>query len=122
MSDPEDSAEYESRLLKLEATTLKDALKALPERRKEFFTTSSRPVKRLYTPLDVRGTSHDERLGSPGEYPFTRGVHPTMYRGRLWTMRMFAGFGSAEDTNRRFKDLIAHGETGVSVAFDMPTL
>ena len=122
MSDPEDSAEYEARLRKWEATTLKDALKALPERRKEFVTTSSRPVKRLYTPLDVRGTSHDERLGSPGEYPFTRGVHPTMYRGRLWTMRMFAGYGSAEDTNRRFKYLIAHGETGLSVAFDMPTL
>ncbi|HII41201.1 MAG TPA: methylmalonyl-CoA mutase, partial [Thermoplasmata archaeon] len=87
MSDPEDSAEYEARLRKWEATTLKDTLKALPERRKEFVTTSSRPVKRLYTPLDVRGTSHDERLGSPGEYPFTRGVHPTMYRGRLWTMR-----------------------------------
>jgi len=122
MSEPEDSAEYEARLRKWEATSLKDALKALPERRKEFVTTSSRPVKRLYTPLDLRGKSHDERLGNPGEFPFTRGVHPTMYRGRLWTMRMFAGYGSADDTNRRFKYLIAHGETGLSVAFDMPTL
>src|SRR5207249_9842773 len=68
------------------------------------------------------GKTDRERLGSPGEFPFTRGIHPTMYRGRLWTMRMFAGYGSAEDTNRRLKYLIAHGETGLSVAFDMPTL
>ncbi len=122
MSDPDDLPELESRLKKWEATALKDALKALPERRKEFVTTSSRPVKRLYTPLDLKDKSFEERLGAPGEFPFTRGIHPTMYRGRLWTMRMFAGYGSAEDTNRRFKYLIAHGETGLSVAFDMPTL
>ncbi len=122
MPDPDDVRELESRLKKWEATTLKDALKALPERRGEFVTTSSRPVKRLYTPLDLRGKSPAERLGAPGEFPFTRGIHPTMYRGRLWTMRMFAGYGSAEDTNRRFKYLISHGETGLSVAFDMPTL
>src|SRR3989441_475204 len=76
----------------------------------------------LYTPLDLDGKTGGERLGEPGEFPFTRGIHPTMYRGRLWTMRMFAGYGSAEDTNRRFKYLISHGETGLSVAFDMPTL
>ena len=105
-----------------EDTTLKDALKALPERRKEFLTTSSRPVKRLYTPLDLADKTPAERLGSPGDFPFTRGIHPTMYRGRLWTMRMFAGYGSAADTNERFKYLIAHGETGLSVALDMPTL
>src|SRR5256884_293302 len=93
-----------------------------PERRKEFVTTSSRPVKGLYTPLDLDRKTGGERLGEPGEFPFTRGIHPTMYRGRLWTMRMFAGYGSAEDTNRRFKYLISHGETGLSVAFDMPTL
>jgi methylmalonyl-CoA mutase N-terminal domain/subunit len=122
MSDSDDLSELESRLKKWETTTLKDALRALPERRKEFITTSSRPVKRLYTPLDLRGNSLEERLGEPGQFPYTRGVHPTMYRGRLWTMRMFAGYGSAEDTNRRFKYLIAHGETGLSVAFDMPTL
>ena len=122
MSDPDDRHELEARLRKWEATTLKDALRALPERRKEFVTTSSRPVRRLYTPLDLAGKSPEERLGQPGEFPFTRGIHPTMYRGRLWTMRMFAGYGSAEDTNRRFKYLISHGETGLSVAFDMPTL
>jgi len=105
-----------------EDSTLRPALESLPERRKEFLTTSSRPVKRLYTPLDRSGKTDAERLGKPGEFPFTRGIHPTMYRGRLWTMRMFAGYGSAEDTNKRFKYLIAHGETGLSVAFDMPTL
>ena len=122
MSDADDLVDYEARLRKWEATTLKEALGALPERRKEFVTTSSRPGRRLYTPLDLRDKSPAERLGSPGEFPYTRGIHPTMYRGRLWTMRMFAGYGSAEDTNKRFKYLIAHGETGLSVAFDMPTL
>ncbi len=122
MTDSKEVRKLESRLKTWEGTTLKNALKALPERRKEFVTTSSRPVKRLYTPLDLRNKSPAERMGEPGEFPFTRGIHPTMYRGRLWTMRMFAGYGSAEDTNRRFKYLIAHGETGLSVAFDMPTL
>ncbi len=122
MSEPDDSRDLEARLRKWEATTLKEALRALPERRGEFVTTSSRPVKRLYTPLDLRNKPFEERLGEPGEFPYTRGIHPTMYRGRLWTMRMFAGYGSAEDTNKRFKYLISHGETGLSVAFDMPTL
>ena len=122
MSEPDEAREVEDRVRKWESTTLKDALKAMPERREEFVTASSRPVKRLYTPLDLRNRSFPERLGEPGEFPFTRGIHPTMYRGRLWTMRMFAGYGSAEDTNKRFKYLIAHGETGLSVAFDMPTL
>jgi len=121
MADSEERKKLEKELRRWEATTLKDALKALPERRKEFVTTSSRAVKRLYTPLDLPDTFL-KRLGKPGEYPFTRGIHPTMYRGRLWTMRLFAGYGSAEDTNERFKYLIAHGETGLSVAFDMPTL
>ena len=109
-------------LKRWEDTVLRAALDNLPERRSEFRTTSSRPVKRLYTPLDSTGKADAERLGRPGEFPFTRGIHPTMYRGRLWTMRMFAGFGGAEDTNRRFKYLFRHGETGLSVAFDMPTL
>ena len=122
MSETDDSHDLDARLRKWEATTLKDALKAMPERREEFVTTSSRPVKRLYTPLDLRNKTFAERLGEPGEHPYTRGIHPTMYRGRLWTMRMFAGYGSAEDTNKRFKYLISHGETGLSVAFDMPTL
>jgi len=103
-------------------TTLQKTLKAHPERRKTFVTTSSVPVERLYTPLDVGDVDYVRDLGFPGEYPFTRGVHATMYRGRLWTMRMFAGFGTAEETNARYKYLLEHGETGLSVAFDMPTL
>ncbi len=122
MSESDEDRALEERLRRWEATTLKDARKALPERREEFVTTSSRPVKRLYTPLDLRNKSFSERLGEPGGFPYTRGIHPTMYRGRLWTMRMFAGYGSADDTNKRFKYLIGHGETGLSVAFDMPTL
>src|SRR2546425_11379168 len=76
----------------------------------------------LYGPADVAGLDYEGRLGRPGEYPFTRGIHPTMYRGRLWTMRQFAGFGTAEDTNERYKFLLEHGQTGLSVAFDFPTL
>src|SRR6266849_8920376 len=78
--------------------------------------------KPVYTPDDLAGFDPGSRLGAPGAYPFTRGIHPTMYRGRLWTMRQFAGFGSAEDTNARFHYLLAHGVTGLSTAFDMPTL
>jgi len=102
--------------------TLDPTLERRPERRQRFITTSSREMSRLYTPLDVAGQDYMESLGFPGEYPFTRGVHPTMHRGRLWTMRMFAGFGTAEETNQRYKYLLEHGETGLSVAFDMPTL
>src|SRR6266581_5872773 len=112
----------EKELKRWEETTLRETLASHPERRKQFVTTSSRPVKGLYTPLDLVSKKGYEGPGAPGEFPFTRGIHPTMYRGRLWTMRMFAGYGSAEDTNRRFKYLISHGETGLSVAFDMPTL
>jgi methylmalonyl-CoA mutase N-terminal domain/subunit len=122
MRAEDDRKALEKELKRWEASTLRNALESLPERRQEFVTTSSRPVRRLYTPLDLDGKADDTRVGKPGEFPFTRGIHPTMYRGRLWTMRMFAGYGSAEDTNRRFKYLIAHGETGLSVAFDMPTL
>src|SRR5438309_7319310 len=78
--------------------------------------------KPVYTPDDLAGFDPRSRLGAPGGYPFTRGIHPTMYRGRLWTMRQFAGFGSAEDTNKRYKFLLDQGQTGLSVAFDMPTL
>jgi len=115
-------AALRERLKAWERTTLAESLKSLPERRKDFTTTSFIPISRLYTPLDLPTFDPARDLGAPGEYPFTRGVHPTMHRGRLWTMRMFSGFGSAEDTNRRFKYLIAHGETGLSTAFDMPTL
>lgn len=92
------------------------------ERKREFKTLSGIPVKRIYTPEDVKNLSYEEFLGEPAQYPFTRGVYPTMYRGRLWTIRMFSGYGGAEDTNRRWKELIRHGETGLSTAFDFPTL
>jgi len=119
---PDELDAVEKRLRRWEGTTLRDSLKKQPESRETFVTTSSAPINRLYTPLDLRGKDPAETLGVPGEFPYTRGIHPTMYRGRLWTMRMFSGYGSAEDTNRRFKYLIDHGETGLSVAFDMPTL
>ncbi len=105
-----------------EQTTLQRTLDRFPERLETFMTTSGAPVERLYTPLDVADLDYERDLGFPGEYPFTRGIHATMHRGRLWTMRMFAGFGTAEETNARYKYLLEHGETGLSVAFDMPTL
>jgi methylmalonyl-CoA mutase, N-terminal domain len=92
------------------------------ERDADFETISGEPVEPLYTPEDVKDLDHDRDLGYPGEYPFTRGVYETMYRGRLWTMRQFAGFGSAEQTNARYKYLLEQGQGGLSVAFDMPTL
>ncbi|MGE5171288.1 MAG: methylmalonyl-CoA mutase family protein [Rudaea sp.] len=92
-----------------------------PERQERFATLGGFPLKRTYTALDVADTPLED-IGLPGQYPFTRGPYPTMYRGRLWTMRQIAGFGTAEDTNRRFKYLIAHGQTGLSTDFDMPTL
>ncbi|NQT48672.1 MAG: methylmalonyl-CoA mutase family protein [Chloroflexi bacterium] len=92
------------------------------ERKAGFFTGSGVPIERVYTPLHIDKLQYLRDLGLPGQYPFTRGVHDTGYRGRLWTMRMFAGFGTAEETNARFKYLLEHGETGLSVAFDYPTL
>ena len=91
-----------------------------PERDALFTTLSGEPVAPLYTADDVGPV--EERIGFPGEYPFTRGVYPSMYRGRLWTMRQFAGFGTAEETNERFRYLLDHGQTGLSTAFDMPSL
>ena len=93
-----------------------------PERLKRFSTVSDREIKRIYTPEDVRDLDFSNDIGFPGEYPFTRGVQPSMYRGRFWTMRMFAGLGSAKDTNKRFHLLVNQGQTGLSTAFDMPTL
>ncbi len=98
------------------------ATKKMPERLKRFSTVSDMEIKPLYTPLDIKDKGYFEEIGLPGSYPFTRGVQSTMYRARLWTMRMFAGLGSAEDTNNRFHYLINHGETGLSTAFDFPTL
>src|ERR1700680_4683070 len=92
---------------------------ARPQR---FPTVSGHPIRQLYTPADLTNWDPNSDLGQPGEPPYTRGIHPTMYRGRLWTMRQFAGFGTAEDTNRRYKFLLARGQTGLSVAFDFPTL
>ncbi len=112
-----------------------DALKKLAERRATwerqlddtgqerpgpFITTSGTPIARVYDPTDIADLDYERDLGLPGEYPFTRGVHPTGYRGKLWTMRMFAGFGTAEETNARFKYLLEHGQTGLSIAFDLP--
>jgi methylmalonyl-CoA mutase N-terminal domain/subunit len=105
-----------------EETTRQQATARQAERRTRFLTTSSSPVNELYTPLDVADLDYERDLGLPGAYPYTRGVHPTMYRGRMWTMRMFAGFGTAEETNRRFHYLLDQGQTGLSIAFDLPTL
>ncbi len=101
---------------------LRPNLERYPERKESFKTISSEPVERLYTPLDIEQDTYLEELGFPGQYPFTRGIHATMYRGKLWTRRMFAGFGTAEETNQRFRYLLDQGQTGLSVAFDMPTL
>jgi len=101
---------------------LEPALKTAPERDIPFTTISGRPVERLYTQDDLGGFDYARDLNHPGEYPYTRGIHPTGYRGRLWTMRQFAGFGTPEETNARYKQLLAAGGTGLSVAFDLPTL
>src|SRR3954453_14334691 len=92
------------------------------EREAPFETISGQPVRPLYTGDDLPDWDPERDLGFPGEYPYTRGVYPSMYRGRLWTMRQFAGFGTAEETNERFRYLLEHGQTGLSTAFDMPTL
>ncbi len=105
-----------------EEETLHPALEKSPERAQEFNTVSGHPVRRLYTPCDLRDFDYVQDLGFSGLYPFTRGVYPTMYRGRVWTMRMFAGYGTAEETNQRFKYLLEQAQTGLSVAFDLPTL
>ena len=98
------------------------AVKKRAERKPRFTTLSGEPIEPLYTGEDLGGFDGERDLGAPGDFPYTRGIHPSMYRTRLWTMRQFAGFGSAEDTNRRFHYLMQHGVTGLSTAFDMPTL
>jgi len=105
-----------------EQTATTTQLPKAAERAPEFTTVSGHPIRRLYTAADLSNWDGDRDLGMPGKPPYTRGIHSTMYRGRLWTMRQFAGFGSAEDTNRRFRYLLAQGQTGLSVAFDLPTL
>ena len=105
-----------------EHDTLEPALKKSPERAASFTTISGRPIDRLYTAEDVEGIDYTRDVNNPGEFPYTRGIHPTGYRGKLWTMRQFAGFGTPEDTNQRYKTLLKAGGTGLSVAFDLPTL
>jgi methylmalonyl-CoA mutase N-terminal domain/subunit len=122
MYDKKKLEELRNSLEKWEETSLQKTFASLPERRDKFITTSSEPIERLYTPLDVADMDYASDLGLPGEYPYTRGVHPTLHRGKLWTMRMFAGFGTAEETNARFKYLLDQGQTGLSIAFDLPTL
>ena len=104
-----------------EEVTVQKSFDKLPETKEIYQTSSSIPTDRVYTPADVTELDYLRDLGFPGEYPYTRGVYPTMYRARLWTMRQYAGFGTAEQTNQRFKYLLEHGQTGLSVAFDFPT-
>jgi methylmalonyl-CoA mutase N-terminal domain/subunit len=116
------SGQEKSGELKKKASQWHARAQNFEERRESFVTASGVPIERVYTPLDIADLDYIRDVGFPGEYPYTRGVHPTGYRGKLWTMRMFAGFGCAEETNARYKYLLEHGETGLSVAFDFPTL
>jgi len=100
---------------------VKKTIERFPERKQDFSTDSGIPTNRLYTPMDTKNTAYLDDLGFPGEFPYTRGVYTTMYRGRLWTMRQYSGFGTAQETNQRFKFLLEQGQTGLSVAFDLPT-
>ncbi len=111
----------EQQKAKWEGTTLKKVLERFPEQKESFSTSSWLPVERLYLPRQMSEEEYLEHIGFPGEYPFTRGVQPTMYRGRFWTMRQYAGFGTAEESNQRYKYLLSQGQTGLSVAFDLPT-
>src|SRR3989454_9842884 len=105
-----------------ERETLAPALQRLPETKKRFESVSLEKVNRLYTPADILDADFDQDISFPGEFPYTRGIHPTGYRGKLWTMRQFAGFSTPEETNARFKYLLEQGQTGLSVAYDLPTL
>jgi len=119
--DPEALKRIEEARRRWEEEVLRPALDRAPERDALFTTSWGSPVERLYTPAETARLDYLNDLGFPGQYPFTRGVQPTMYRGRLWTMRQYAGFGSAEETNARYRYLLAEGQTGLSVAFDLPT-
>ena len=120
MCDPQKMASLKEAVAKYDEKVAK-VLQKIPERKKEFINTSGIPVKRVYTPLDMEGFDYMKQLGLPGQYPYTRAVQPTAYRGRYWTMRQYAGFGSAEETNERYHFLLKSGQTGLSVAFDLPT-
>jgi methylmalonyl-CoA mutase, N-terminal domain len=120
--DQKKLADLKERISSWEKLILDPVLSTSPERKDVFENLSGIQVNRIYSPADVEDVNYSRDLGMPGEYPYTRGVYPTMYRGRPWTMRMFSGFGTAEQTNRRLKYLLKEGETGLSIAFDMPTL
>ena len=122
MYNPEYLESLHAEIKRWERETLGPWVSNSPERKSEFVNTSQHRLKTIYTPLDVAHIDYLEELGFPGEKPMTRGVYPNMYRGKVWTMRLFSGYGSPEETNRRFKYLLEHGETGLSIAFDMPTL
>jgi methylmalonyl-CoA mutase N-terminal domain/subunit len=122
MTHEDESTQGQRTRARWEEETLEPALKRLPERKPDFRNTSGIDLQRLYTPEDLRQFDYQEDLGFPGEFPYTRGVHASMYRGRLWTMRLFAGYGTGEDTNLRYKYLLSQGNKGLSVAFDLPTL
>jgi methylmalonyl-CoA mutase N-terminal domain/subunit len=122
VEDQKKSKKLNAQQERWEKETVPNWLKRHPERESEFRNASEIPIKRLYTPRDTKNIDYAKDLGFPGEYPYTRGVHATLYRGRLWTMRQFSGFGTAEQTNERFKYLLKEGETGLSIAFDYPTI
>jgi methylmalonyl-CoA mutase N-terminal domain/subunit len=117
----DDSNELPAALRRWEENQVKKTIEHIPERRESFQTVSGLQTKRLYTPLDIQNMNYQRDLGFPGEYPYTRGVQATGYRGRLWTMRQYSGFATARETNRRFRFLLEQGQTGLSVAFDLPT-
>ncbi len=121
MSSPQEMKDIETQERKWRKETLAQTLDRFPERKKQFCTDSNLPLERVYTPKNIEHLKYTEKLAFPGEYPFTRGIYSTMYRGRFWTMRQYAGFGTAQQTNKRFKYLLKHGQTGLSVAFDLPT-
>src|SRR6476469_7032132 len=122
MSETKESSPAEIERERWEEETLKPALNKHPERKKSFQSVSLDEVERLYTPADVEDLDFQRDISGPGEFPYTRGIHPTGYRGKLWTMRQFAGFGSPEETNARFKYLLKEVQTGLSVAYDLPAL
>jgi len=121
MFNPQKLKQIEAQEEKWQRETLAKTIERFQERRKQFKTDSNIPLERVYTPKNIENLDYPRDLAFPGEYPFTRGIYPTMYRGRLWTMRQYAGFGTAMQTNKRFKYLLQHGQTGLSVAFDLPT-
>lgn len=121
LTNPQDLESLKNEKEKWKKETVEKSLTRLQERKSKFLTSSNIPIERIYTPLEVKNLDYIQDLGFPGKYPYTRGVYPTMYRARLWTMRQYAGFGTAEQTNQRFRYLLQQGQTGLSVAFDFPT-